>query len=86
MTEPAITLEPRDGRRVVRRRLSVLGVSLLVAALLAILSNDDEGPDDVLARIHRPTGPGPGGEQRSGAANSHQARWLTPADSGWSSS
>jgi hypothetical protein len=60
MTEPAITLELRAGRRVVHTRLSV---SLLAAALLATLPAEPE-PDDLLARLHRPNAPGPGGEQR----------------------
>jgi hypothetical protein len=64
MTEPVIELELRDRRRAVHTRLTVAGTSPLAAALLAVVPDDDEGPADVLARIHRPTGPGPGGAQR----------------------
>ena len=66
MTKPTITLELRSGRRVVHTRLSLLSASLLAAALLAILSDEDylDPADEFLRKLHTPTDAGPGGRQR----------------------
>ena len=59
-----ISIELRNGRRVMRTTLSSTSAARLAAALLAILPAEDDEPDDFLTHIHQPNEPGPGGEQR----------------------